>query len=952
MPASDRTSAADDKGAPRRWRVRLLGAVQADELTRGERLDRLPTRAEAALLARLALAPGQAHDREALVESLWPAVEPTVGRNRLRQTLAALKRRLEGPAGQRSAGLAVIVADRHGLRVRPGALQCDLLEFEDALDRGDATAARAADGGEFMPGHYDDWTLHQRRRVDSLRQRLQALALPPNRSTVAGQPTADATHWPHYLTRPIGADAARARLQAAVQRHRLVTVLGPGGAGKTRLAIETLRDWSRQEPAAFDRWIFVPLAACDDEASARAALAQALGLGLDAGAVDGPAWAPALQGQRCLMLLDNFEQLVPRARALLADALAALPQLHLLVTSRRPLALPGELHWRLPPLAIAATADDAAVALFLDRAAAVRPLPVADAATRDAVSRLVGALGGWPLAIELAATRSASFTPQQMLALLLDDHREAGTPSEGDAAVAAPHLDLLQRPLQAPGGEPGDDRHDSMARAIAWSWRLLEPPLKLLMSALAQVEGDADVALAAALTDTAPARAAQLLDDLVGHSLLHAVAAPSGARFALPQPVREYVRTQTMPAQALRLRGRLRQHLIAWAATPPARVPQRVAEELPTVLGALAQATSDGVPSDALRLALALRRYWDSDGQPARLLSALEQALAAVDKALDGTTGGTTGGTTEDTQGGGHDPGLRGDAHELLAYLQFGAGHAASARDHAQAAIQAAGTDAARLARALARRAWIELAVSRSGQRHWPQDLALRADLARALALAESAGDLEAQARVLQQLGACAIEIDADFVAGEALMARAQACWQRLGDTRKAQARLRNRMQCWIRLGRHEQALATLQQTEAAARAEGDWLGRIDSLLSIAQAHRAARRWRDALDADRDALHLAWQRWHRHALAYGLWTPALALAHLRRPAEAAQLMAFAAGFWQAQYGEPTEQDRRVLRRVQRLVRAQIGPADLAAQWARGEALTVAEAVGLVLAGPP
>jgi hypothetical protein len=60
-------------------------------------------------------------------------------------------------------------------------------------------------------------------------------------------------------------------------------------------------------------------------------------------------------------------------------------------------------------------------------------------------------------------------------------------------------------------------------------------------------------------------------------------------------------------------------------------------------------------------------------------------------------------------------------------------------------------------------------------------------------------------------------------------------------------------------------------------------------------------------------------------------------------------MAFAAGFWQAQYGEPTEQDRRVLRRVQRLVRAQIGPAGLAAHWARGEALTVAEAVGLVLA---
>ena len=128
------TEAPSTQG-PDRWQLRLLGAVEARR--NGLTVSRWPSRAAALLLARLALAPQQVHPREALVELLWPGVSLDVGRNRLRQTLSTLKSLLEsGPSNG-----PVIDADRQSLRLVPGSLQSDAVEFEHLVRTGDWAAA-------------------------------------------------------------------------------------------------------------------------------------------------------------------------------------------------------------------------------------------------------------------------------------------------------------------------------------------------------------------------------------------------------------------------------------------------------------------------------------------------------------------------------------------------------------------------------------------------------------------------------------------------------------------------------------------------------------------------------------------------------------------------------------------------------------------------------------------
>ena len=145
------SAAVPARGAAPRWRVRLLGAVQAFDGT--ERIDRLPARAVAALLARLASQPERAHAREELVELLWPGVALDVGRNRLRQALSTLKSLLE-PRDR--PGATAVIADRLHLRVAPGAIECDAHRFERLVRDGRDDETLALYGDEFMPDYYDE----------------------------------------------------------------------------------------------------------------------------------------------------------------------------------------------------------------------------------------------------------------------------------------------------------------------------------------------------------------------------------------------------------------------------------------------------------------------------------------------------------------------------------------------------------------------------------------------------------------------------------------------------------------------------------------------------------------------------------------------------------------------------------------------------------------------------
>lgn len=902
------SSPATGRAVP--WTLRLLGAVEA---RRGERIvTRWPSRAAALLLARLAMAPQQAHAREALVELLWPGVAHDAGRNRLRQVLSTL-RSLFDDDGQPP----LFDADRQHIRLAPGGLRCDVHEFEQALRRGELSSAREAYAGELMPGFYDEWVLEARRHLAERFERLEQQAPAP-----ADLPDRLPATW----TRAFGLEPVVARLHERLAGSRLVTIVGPGGCGKTRLSLEAAQALQAAPPPGadarphFDRIVFVPLADCRDDAELLQALARELRVG---GRDPLTQIGLRLGTASVLLVLDNVEQVVEPLRGIAAALLQASPGLRLLLTSRRRLNVAGEQQFALAGLPLPPADADAAalranpaVALFIDRARAVRPDFGTDDDVLPPLAALVRALEGLPLALELAASRVGSLTPAAMLAWLT---------GQGPAGAGRSQLDLLTR-----GGRGAEPRHASIGAVIDWSWQLLDEADRRLMAAASVAAGDAGLTMLAAVLGEPLPRLASRADDLVGHSLLR----PQGGdppRYALAEPVREFVRERWPAADQARLREAWLQQLGNWALAQGVRLPaQGLAAELPTVL--LLLGTPEIPAAPALRLVLALRAHWESGGMPVNLQQALERQLdAGAPDAPDAT--------------------LASAGHELLAYLRFEAGYVAEAEAHAEAALRLAGDDPSLRARALVRRCWVSLAVRRAGddaEQPPPEQAALQ----QALTLAARAGDVEAEARALHQWAIVLSHLRDDHAGAEAALARSQALWQQLGDARKAMARLRNRAQCWQRLGRAAQARQAFQQALQVARDDGDVVGCIDSLISLSDQLARDRQWAAALAASRECVTLCWRHWHRHGLAYALWNPARPLARLRRPEEAMRLMGFAASFWQASFGPLTRTDRRELRTVQALVRRQIGPARAAQCQAEGEALNVAQAVALLAAAGP
>ncbi|MBI3156972.1 MAG: AAA family ATPase, partial [Burkholderiales bacterium] len=611
--------------APVRWVVRLLGQVQAIGAERT--IARWPSRAVVALLATLALEPQRAHPREQLIERLWPGVAPDIGRNRLRQALSVLRALLE-PAGR--PGAAVLLADRAALRVVPGAIDCDVHRFAQQARAGQLEAAMALYRGEFMPGFYDEWVLAERERLAAIHARLATVGLrtmptPRSAGHAAAGPAAiwrQAVDLPHYLTRLFGAEPAAARLRAMLLEHRLVTVTGPGGIGKTRLAVEVAHSLvpagaQAAEAARFDRIGFVPLVDCRDRTQLLDALQSHLRAAAEGDALE--RIASALHGRRTLLLLDNFEQLVDGGAELVATLLARAPSLQLLVTSRRALGVDGERLFvapRMTPPAAQAGLDEVArnpaMALFVDRAQAVRADFHLGSGNRAPLVALLHHLDGLPLAVELAASRVRSLSPAEMLAML---QRPPGT--RGDV--------LARRGTRA----ALDPRHASMQQVVGWSWGLLDARQQALLQALVPFEGGCTSAAAAAvLGDT---DVALKLDELVGHSLLVTQDGMCGRiRFALHEPVREFAATRTGAQQARRLRRRHREWVAAWAQALPATPPlPEVRDEWPNVAAAIGSAAADGRPQDALELLLRLQRVVEDVGLPASALDAAAQAADA-----------------------------------------------------------------------------------------------------------------------------------------------------------------------------------------------------------------------------------------------------------------------------------------------------------------------------------
>ena len=258
---------------------------------------------------------------------------------------------------------------------------------------------------------------------------------------------------------------------------RVLTIVGPGGTGKTRFAIELARLLAEDAEGGT---VFVALAPLRDAALVLPAVAERLG----AASAHGSAIAARVGDRRTHVVCDNLEHLLPDAARPLAELAAAAPALRMLVTSREALRIQGEVELDLPPMA-----DEDAVALFCERAQAVRPEVTATATVHELCERL----DRLPLALELAAARTKLLAPEALLERLGE------------------RLDLLR------GTRDADERHATLRTTIAWSYDLLEATEQRLFRRLAVFRGgctlesaeivcEADVGTLASLLDKSLAR--------------------------------------------------------------------------------------------------------------------------------------------------------------------------------------------------------------------------------------------------------------------------------------------------------------------------------------------------------------------------------------------------------------------------------------------------------------
>jgi len=253
---------------------------------------------------------------------------------------------------------------------------------------------------------------------------------------------------------------------------RVLTVVGPGGTGKTRFAIELARLLGDDAEGGT---VFVPLAPLRDAEFVLATVADRLG----ASSPDPAAIAARVGERRTHVVCDNLEQLLPEVARPLADLVATVPALRLFVTSREALRVQGEAELDLPPLV-----RDEAVELFCERARAVRP----DVTSTDAVAQLCERLDGLPLALELAAARTKLLAPEALLERLTD------------------RLDALK------GTRDAEERHMTLRATIAWSHDLLDEDEQELFAKLGVFRGGCTLETAEAVCDADLDTLASLLD--------------------------------------------------------------------------------------------------------------------------------------------------------------------------------------------------------------------------------------------------------------------------------------------------------------------------------------------------------------------------------------------------------------------------------------------------------
>ena len=648
--------------------------------------------------------------------------------------------------------------------------------------------------------------------VDVARDKLEKTsASEPEVATNSCFPT---PQLPVHLTSFVGRDSEVAEVASLLGRARLVTLMGPGGCGKTRLAVTVAE-------TALHRYsggaCFVDLAPVTDPDQVPLALAAAIGVTNGRGSDLTAIVTDALQGADWLVVLDNCEHIVDACARLTETLLHRCPRLTVLATSRELLGIPGEQPWRVPSLpvpavgatTIAEVIGTASVALFIERARVVRPCFEITDANASAVAEVCQRLDGMPLAIELAAARLRVLTIEQVAERLDDRFR-----------------------LLTGGDRTALRRQQTLRATIDWSHDLLPPAERALLRRLAVFTGGCSLEAVEAICADDVLTTESVLDllaSLVDKSLVQAEHVDGAARYRLMETVRQYAAEKLVDAgEAAAMRDR---HLdwfldLAEQAAPELFRPGQISwlqcldEEHNNLRAAQDWARASGRVAERIRFVAALGRFWELRGH------ALEASTRAREVATFASTCAANG--------------VSPTARVLaLAWTAFFISRAESPRgalpffDTAVIAARALG-EPATLARVLARAGRYRsessahrdrrrdlqheaVAVARLADDPWATAYALfnlgasqnngaefveaRCSLEEALSVARIIGDRAVIANALEFLGVCAYHLG-EFDRAELLLRESLAIWEQLGEPAGTARDMRNLGR--VALARHD----------------------------------------------------------------------------------------------------------------------------------------------------
>ena len=506
------------------------------------------------------------------------------------------------------------------------------------------------------------------------------------------------TNLPTQLTALIGRDSALPELADLRRTGRLLTLTGAGGSGKTRLAVALASAAFEAQPDGV--WL-VELGPLTEGEAVAPAVARALGLVEHPGRSATESLVEQLSQRRMLLLLDNCEHLVAAAAEVAENLLRGCPEVDILATSREPLGVPGEISWRVPPLA-----PDDAIALFIDRAREHRPDLSIDETTRVTAGQVCTRLDGLPLALELAAAQAAALSLGEIASRLED------------------RFVLLSR-----GARTAPPRQQTLRSTVEWSHNLLDAEERTLLRRLSIFSGSFDLAGAEAVAggaELAERAVVPCLARLVKKSLVVTLE----GRYRLHETIREFARERLREsAEVDGVSRRLASRLLALLER---KVPGRRAEWLDAVevehdnlRGALAWCI-EADATLALELAHQSFRFWNLRGHFTEGRKTLESALAVAP-----------------------DPSVRVAVECLIdsaafAYLQGEPAEAMARLGRAQAAGEAAEDDRL-VGRALYLSGLVEAA---SGD-----PVRAEAHLEQALPVSQALGDGGMEADVLHQMG-------------------------------------------------------------------------------------------------------------------------------------------------------------------------------------------------------